>query len=143
MANAGRSLINACLSGNEEDLVDSLDNGANPNIRDSGGSTPLHLACEKGFSTGVHLLLDAGADVNATDRLGKSALHIVCEHGKIACLKLLLEKEPEWDIRDDTGKMPIDIAHTRFRMSPNPDSMEFFRILSIYMHEYMFGDDDM
>jgi ankyrin repeat protein len=44
--------------------------GANVNVADSSGDTPLHLAVRGGNVASVKLLLDAGADITATDEEG-------------------------------------------------------------------------
>ena len=41
-----------------------LKRGADPHMRDTIGSTPLHIACDAGNIAVVELLLGAGADVN-------------------------------------------------------------------------------
>jgi hypothetical protein len=41
-----------------------LDGGANPNLKDKEGNTPLHVAFAKKDSAMIFLLLDYGADLN-------------------------------------------------------------------------------
>ena len=47
----------------------------------SGGNTPLHVACIKGFEDVVALLVKFGADVHATNGQGKTALQLLVPNG--------------------------------------------------------------
>ncbi|MEO9467913.1 ankyrin repeat domain-containing protein [Parasphingorhabdus sp.] len=51
-----------------------LQKGANPNVRDKKGLTPLMLATQLRFIDGVRVLLTKKADVNQTNNQGETAL---------------------------------------------------------------------
>lgn len=55
--------------------------GANPNVRQSHGWTPLHGAAHNGDLTSVDALLDAGADPAARNDEGRSVLELAEEAG--------------------------------------------------------------
>ncbi|MBA3363025.1 MAG: ankyrin repeat domain-containing protein [Actinomycetota bacterium] len=58
-----------------------LNAGANPNVRQSAGWTPLHAAAMNGDLTSVELLLAAGADPTATNEEGRSVTDLANESG--------------------------------------------------------------
>src|SRR5947207_715752 len=51
-----------------------LDQGADPEVTDDNGLTPLHLAAYLGHRDIVTTLVSAGADIHARDRLGRTPL---------------------------------------------------------------------
>ncbi|KAI8631585.1 ankyrin repeat-containing domain protein [Xylariaceae sp. FL1651] len=69
-----------------------LEQGADPNARDSQHRTPLHFACTLGLEPVVQLLLDKGADVNATDVLLSTPLHQSVNSRRSAIVAKLLKQ---------------------------------------------------
>ena len=63
-------LINLCVQVSE--LL--LDHGADPNISDENGATPLHRAASKGNLEIVKLLLQFNCRIDAMDRQGNTPL---------------------------------------------------------------------
>ena len=51
-----------------------LDNGADVNIRNNAGATPLHEAARVGLKQMVTLLIEKGAGINAEDKYGETPL---------------------------------------------------------------------
>ena len=66
-----------------------LEKGANPNLADKKGNTPLMLAAYKGNMTVVKMLLEFGADPNLKDNNGQSAVDKAKKKGHQDIVKLL------------------------------------------------------
>lgn len=62
----------------EQLLTAAIERGANVNLADADGVTPLHAAVEMGWVEGVRLLLARRAATNIADRAGMQPLHNLC-----------------------------------------------------------------
>jgi hypothetical protein len=82
-------LHRAARTGNLVLLRLQLKNGADPNVRDKAGCTPLMYAAEQGQLGAARVLLKAGADPNVVARGWGSALETAERNGHIAVAALL------------------------------------------------------
>lgn len=74
--------MHSAVSRLQSDIVRILlEAGANPNVRQSAGWTPLHAAAMNGDLASVELLLAAGADPAATNDEGRSVSDLANESG--------------------------------------------------------------
>ena len=81
-----------------------LDHGADANITDIDGGTPLIFASYIGDTSTVSYLLDAGADVNAKELRGLNPLILaVSGKGNIEIVSMLLEKGADVNANDCHG----------------------------------------
>ncbi len=88
-----------------------LGKGANPNIKDGQGNTPLHAAALLGFQEGAELLLRQKAQINATNGSGETPLVIAVQQRNIPMVRLLLTNGADPKIADRiAGKNAIDYA---------------------------------
>ncbi|RFU27471.1 hypothetical protein B7463_g8880, partial [Scytalidium lignicola] len=106
----GTSLQAAAFAGNAEVVRMLLDNGANINVRDEHGQTPLHRAAYQGHTAIVELLLSKGADINEADQQGRTALRWVANYGYEKLLGLLSLKGAQMDIKDEMGQTAMHRA---------------------------------
>ncbi|AMO70463.1 ankyrin repeat domain-containing protein [Sphingorhabdus sp. M41] len=88
-----------------------LQKGANPNLSDKEGTTPLMLATQLRFVDGVRTLLAKNAKVNDTNRQGETALILAVHIRDTELVRLLLANGADPD-RPDTlaGKSARDYA---------------------------------
>ena len=66
-----------------EDIMKVVREGANPNIKDSEGDTPLMQAVSTGNEEVTKLLISKGADVNAKNSGGESVLAIAKDYYEV------------------------------------------------------------
>ena len=77
-----------------------LARGADPNLGDANGDTPMILAARRGFVEGVARLLMKRAEVDRTNRLGETALIAAVQQRQVAIVKMLLEAGADPDKAD-------------------------------------------
>ena len=98
-------------------VVQLLDAGVNPNVRDTSNITPLHDAAMQGHIKIVATLLRAGARVNIQDSDGYTPLHYAASKDRVKIIKLLLHAGARVAIRDKENFIPYECAkewgHTR------------------------------
>ena len=88
-----------------------LDRGANPNLANSLGGTPLMKAAHVGSLPLMRLLLKAGAEVNtARPEAGATALHYACDYNHPDCAEALVRAGCNTSLRDMYGLTGRDIA---------------------------------
>ena len=63
--------------------------GADVNIKDNNGRTPLHVACLLGHKDAVELLIAKSADISVKDNKEQTALSLAKEQGHEEIVELL------------------------------------------------------
>lgn len=86
-----------------------LANGADPNIPDLQGKTPLHHAAVCFWEEPVENLLQAGANIHSADHEGSTPLHIACTTPSDHVMRLLLQGA-DHTLRDSEGATPLHRA---------------------------------
>jgi uncharacterized protein len=84
-------LINAARNGHLDICRLLIHKGAQVNLKDSKGCTPLHWAAKVGHIEIVRLLCDHGADVEAHDEDGRRPLQMAALRGHLFIVKELIE----------------------------------------------------
>ena len=111
----GGPLHAAFEEGSVEAVEALLDGGADVDIRDEFGETPLMSAIIKGPSTSlaktIDVLLDGGADPNIQDVNGNSALHHAAKlEGKADAVPILLKNGASVVLQNNNGETAVDLA---------------------------------
>ena len=91
-----------------------IERGANINLQDSYGRTPLQLVCESTNSDNHHesidYLLQHGANPCIQDLQGRTSLHIAAAARCVHCINKLMEHKADPNVRDSSGDIPLHIA---------------------------------
>lgn len=84
--------------------------GANVDLRNDSGMSPLVMACRSGCLPVVIALLQCGADINASDAFGRTPLSH-CVHARQPNLvKFMLHAGGNRDLADVQGRLPLEYA---------------------------------
>jgi len=96
-----------------------LNKGANPDIKDRNGNTPLHDAALVGDPTSLTYLLGMKARVNATNNNGETPLILAVHRRDIDAVHLLIDAGADPKIQDTiAGKSALDYAKQDSRLAP-------------------------
>lgn len=92
--------------------VKLLASGADINISDIRGATPLHRAASKGNLEIVKLLLEKAGiiKVDVKDIYGNTPLHLACEEDRQEEAKLLVQNGADLEIMNKERRTPLDLC---------------------------------
>ena len=105
----------ASSAGHIEIVKALLAAGADVNMTNDNGQTPLHYASSRNREDIAKCLLEAGAHINAADKLGNTCLHRAASRGHLSMVKLLLsEKGITIDSLDCQKNTPLYVYRVIF-----------------------------
>jgi sulfur carrier protein ThiS len=107
---ADRELITAINGGFYDFMESAIKNGANVNVKDIGGNTPLILASIKGADDMVEYLLRRKANVNAANNEKLTALIAASANSHVETVRLLLAYKANVNLRTSFGMSAYDLA---------------------------------
>ena len=84
--------------------------GANPNLSDRKGVTPLMLASQLGFVEGVEMLAQKGAKVDQSNDAGETPLILAVHKRDLPMVRILLAAGADPDRSDNAGRTARDYA---------------------------------
>lgn len=87
-----------------------LGKGANANIADRRGVTPLQLATNLGWTEGVEILVGRGASLDLTNDAGETPLISAVHRRDAALVRVLLKAGANPDRTDNSGRSARDYA---------------------------------
>lgn len=106
----GFTALHNAMPEEEFEIIEYLiEKGADVEIQNEDGVTPLHLAA---FTKTALILLEHGADINQKDNRGNTPLHAAViageEHREM--IKFLIDNGADASIINHEGKTPLDIV---------------------------------
>jgi ankyrin repeat protein len=120
-SNVSEQLYNAIRRDDWAAVQTLLGSGANVNLIDSRGRTPLMYAAAVGSETMMRRLIEAGADVNVRTNFGATAL-MWCSNSLVR-VKLLVDHGADVNARSKQGHTPLLLA------SGHPGGLEIVKLL--------------
>jgi len=87
-----------------------IESGADINIRDIDGSTPLHIATNSSNIDIVKYLILSGADINQVDNYGRTPLYNATIQSNIDMIKYLVESGANIDACNANGFTSLHLA---------------------------------
>ena len=104
--------------------------GANPNIQDATGSTPLHVSViHRSALEIVERLVHYGASVDRRNFAQKTALHLAAERGSFVYAELLVQLGANMNLPDGSGQMVCqsEMASKLVKILPRDHQAEWIR----------------
>lgn len=98
--------------------------GANPNIADNRGVTPLMLASQLGFFEGVQTLITAGARVDEPNEAGETPLITAVHRRDTQMMRVLLQAGANPDRSDNSGRSAREYAQLEGSSSRTLEEIE-------------------
>lgn len=87
-----------------------LAKGANPNLADRAGITPVQLATNLGWAEGVEVLVGKGASVDLTNDAGETPLISAIHRRDVVLVRALLKAGANPERADSSGRSARDYA---------------------------------
>ena len=144
-------VLNLCLLSaaqndvlNAEIVLELLKSGANPNICDKNGETPLSLICIRSENIdAISHLIDFGMILNTKDNeSGNSPLHNVSTIGNIEIMKILLEHGADPNAINNEKKTSLHCLANNPEKIDGSTISKAIRLLSKYPVDINAQDED-
>lgn len=109
-SDAEKLLLNATQAANCTRLLQALEMGANPNMRDPKGRTPLHFVAGIGLAPACLLLVHYGAQIDVQDEGGLTPMHMAAGYANAQTLKVLVMAGADPSIAGESQGTPLEIV---------------------------------
>ena len=109
----GTALAQAAASGCTAEARLLLQHGADPNLADNDGNSPLIRAAMASGDAGrgvAALLLDAEAEIDHQNNNGETALNFACQDSNVEVARLLLERGANQKLKNKIGSDAMALA---------------------------------
>lgn len=136
LTNRGDSCLHFLVCNQVQDAVifyrvlqQFLKKGAQIDLKNPDGNTPLHMAAIRGRSQALLFLLNAGADKSTTNNSGDTPLHYAVKAGHVDCVKVLIALGASLDEKClELSQRHPSIFEFLSHLNTNPKSVNTWRI---------------
>jgi TIR domain/Ankyrin repeats (3 copies)/Ankyrin repeat len=113
------ALLAACMNNSAQVAIALVRRGANVNAKAEDGSSPLIIACHRGYLDLVYALLEKDGDLEEQERFrGGTALMKAAEVGNVEIVQALVERGADVNARDAGGRTALMRAADVYRYHP-------------------------
>uniref|UniRef100_F6SGP8 Cyclin-dependent kinase 4 inhibitor D n=1 Tax=Ornithorhynchus anatinus TaxID=9258 RepID=F6SGP8_ORNAN len=113
----GRTALQTMMFGSSPIALELLKQGANPNVQDATGTTPVHDAARTGFLDTLQALVEHGADVNIPDAEGSLPFHLAMRERHVPVMAYLASRT-KFKLRDPGSHDPPEPEEQRVGRDP-------------------------
>ncbi|KAF6031090.1 hypothetical protein EB796_010566 [Bugula neritina] len=89
-----------------------ITHGADVNLLDRNGMSPLMMAAKKGHAGAVKVLVEAGAEVNLVEKRGYTPLCWACSNGSLESIQTLAQHGADVNVQTLQGQSPYSLARS-------------------------------
>ncbi|RLN06174.1 hypothetical protein BBJ28_00010147 [Nothophytophthora sp. Chile5] len=108
-----KKFLEVVAKGDLAEVMDGVAAGADVNVKNSMGHTPVYVAAARGHHHVLTLLLERGGRANDVALDGSTPLHAACENNHDRAVKILLKYKARLDARALNGCAPLHVAAKR------------------------------
>jgi len=110
LSQSEQDLLEATQRANCTKVLEALQAGANPNVRDPKGRTPLHFMAGVGLAPAAALLIHYGAQVDARDVDGLTPLHMASGYANSQTLRVLVAAGADTNLTANAQGTPFEVV---------------------------------
>lgn len=124
-----KEYLKTLSNGDKDKIKNFLQEGADNNLRDAQGVTPIHYTAYWGFTDLVEILLNKGTDLDEKDFFGRTPLHCAAVNGHLETVKFLHSKGADIEAKENRGGNALHMPHPQAKLMWQ--STSFKRVLML------------
>ena len=110
LTEAEERLLEGTTKANCTILLEALRAGANPNVRDPKGRTPLHFVAGLGLAPAAVILIHFGAQINVEDGDGLKPVHMAAGYANAQTLRVLVQAGADVNVTASNQGTPLQVV---------------------------------